>query len=121
MNLLHHGLATNSKFKNRYDKKCFMCKKTLNENSEHIFVKCELAQKFYEFIRLKFMIKKDLLNSLVLLKFKRKITERDYKVLSCYVYCVWRMRNECKHQDVDNPFETFKVLFNKWYISLTET
>ena len=119
--LLHHGLATNSKFKNRYDKKCFMCKKTLNENSEHIFVKCELAQKFYEFIRLKFMIKKDLLNSLVLLKFKRKITERDYKVLSCYVYCVWRMRNECKHQDVDNPFETFKVLFNKWYISLTET
>ena len=33
----------------------------------------------------------------------------------------WRMRNECKHQDVDNPFETFKVLFNKWYISLTET
>ncbi len=68
-----------------------------------------------------FMIKKSLQNSLVLLKFKRKITEKDHKVLSCYVYCVWRVRNECKHQDINDPFETIKVLFNKWYISLTET
>jgi exonuclease III len=114
--LIHHGLATNTKFKNRYDRKCFMCKKALNENSEHIFVKCALAEKFYEYIKMNFMIKKSLQNSLVLLKFKRKIAEKDYKVLSCYVYCVWRVRNECKHQDIDDPFETFKVLFNKWYL-----
>jgi hypothetical protein len=119
--LIHHGLATNSKFKNRYDKVCFMCKKTLNENSEHIFVKCALSEEFFEYIRKDFMIKKNLQNSLVLLKFKHKLTEKDYKVLSCYVYCVWRVRNECKHQNNVNPFETFKALFNKWYISITET
>ena len=119
--LIHHGLATNSKFKNRYDKVCFMCKKTLNENFEHIFVKCDLAKQFYEYIRNEFMIKKNLQNSLVLLKFKHKLTEKDYKVLSCYAYCVWRVRNECKHQNNVNPFETFKALFNKWYISITET
>jgi hypothetical protein len=28
-----------------------MCKKTLNENSEHIFVKCELAENFFDFIK----------------------------------------------------------------------
>ncbi len=28
-----------------------MCKKTLNENSEHIFVKCKLAEKFFDFIK----------------------------------------------------------------------
>ena len=46
--LIHHGLMTNSKFKNRYDKNCFMCKKTLNENEEHIFVKCKEAEKCFE-------------------------------------------------------------------------
>jgi hypothetical protein len=96
-----------------------MCKKTLNENSEHIFVKCEYAERFFEFIRENYIEKKDLNNSLVLLKFKQNVTEKDYRVLSCLVYCVWRVRNECKHgMDVD-PFEIFKILFNKWYISLT--
>jgi hypothetical protein len=116
--LIHHALTTNSK-KNRYDSVCFMCKKSLNENSEHIFLKSEFAEKFFEFIKEKYIEKKDLKNSLVLLKFKRNLAEKDYKVLSCYVYCVWRVRNECKHGMDVNPFETFKFLFNKWYISLT--
>ena len=116
--LIHHGLMTNSKFKNRYDKNCFMCKKTLNENEEHIFVKCKEAEKCFEHIKYK-LIDKKLKNSLVLLKFKRGLAEQDYKILSCYVYCVWRVRNECKHGNGVNPFETFKILFNKWYISLT--
>jgi hypothetical protein len=116
--LIHHGLMTNSKFKNRYDKNCFMCKKTLNENVEHIFVKCKEAEKCFEHIKYK-LIDKKLKNSLVLLKFKRGLAEQDYKILSCYVYCVWRVRNECKHGNGVNPFETFKILFNKWYISLT--
>jgi hypothetical protein len=84
--LIHHGLSTNSKFKNRYNNCCFMCKKTLNENSEHIFVKCELAENFFDFIKNAYLDKKELQNSLVLLKFKRDVTERDYKILSCYVY-----------------------------------
>ena len=84
-----------------------MCKKTLNENSEHIFVKCELAENFFDFIKNAYLDKKELQNSLVLLKFKRNVTEKDYVI------------NECKHGMDVNPFETFKFLFNKWYISLT--
>jgi hypothetical protein len=77
------------------------------------------AERFFEFIRENYIEKKDLNNSLVLLKFKRNVTEKDYRVLSCLVCCVWRVRKECKHgMDVD-PFEMFKILFNKWYISLT--
>jgi hypothetical protein len=96
-----------------------MCKKTLNENSEHIFVKCKIAENCFDFIKNAYLEKKELTNSLVLLKFKRDVMERDYKILSCYVYCVWRVRNECKHgRDVD-PFEIFKIFFNEWLISIT--
>jgi len=117
--LLHHGLSTNSKFNNRYNNSCYMCKKTLNENSEHIFVKCELAKKFFNYIKHDFLEKKELKNSLVLLKFKRDLAGKDYGILSCYVYCVWRVRNECKHGNDVDPFEIFKIFFNKWYISIT--
>jgi hypothetical protein len=82
-------------------------------------VKCELAEKFFDYIKNVYLDKKELKNSLVLLKFKRDVAEKDYKIVSCYVYCVWRVRNECKHgRDVD-PFEIFKILFNKWFISIT--
>ena len=55
-----------------------MCKKTLNENSEHIFVKCELAKNFFNYIKHDFLEKKELKNSLVLLKFKRDLAGKDY-------------------------------------------
>jgi hypothetical protein len=83
--LLHHGLSTNSKFKNRYNNSCFMCKKILNENSEHIFVTCELAKKFFDYIKKKFLSKNELKNSLVLLKLKRNLATRiirSYPVMS---------------------------------------
>jgi len=117
--LIRHGLPTNAKFKNRYDNICFMCKKIINENTDHVFVQCELAIKFFEYVNRNFLEKKQLKNSLVLLELKRNLSERDYRVLSCYVYCAWRVRNECKHGKVVNPFETFKILFNKWYISIS--
>ena len=66
-----------------------------------------------------YLDKKELKNSLVLLKFKRDVAEKDYKILSCYVYCVWRVRNECKHGRDADPFEIFKIFFNKWFISIT--
>ena len=45
--LIRHGLPTNAKFKNRYDNSCFMCKKIINENTDHVFVHCEQATKFF--------------------------------------------------------------------------
>ena len=45
--LIRHGLPTNAKFKNRYDNICFMCKKIINENTDFVFIQCELAIKFF--------------------------------------------------------------------------
>ena len=118
--LLRHGLPTNKKFKNRYDNICFMCKKILNESPEHIFVTCEISKEFYEFIRQDYLYKKSLRNSLDLLEFKRGVSENDYRALSCFVYCVWRMRNMSKHSEIDdNHPDNFKAIFNKWFITLT--
>ena len=117
--LIYNALPTNSKFKNRYNNNCFMCKKVLNEDVEHIFLKCKITKQCFQYIVENFLEKKETSNSLVLLKFKRRTTERDYKVLSCFVYVIWRIRNECKHGDDRlNSFEVFKRFFNKWIITL---
>ena len=118
--LLRHGLPTNEKFKNRYDNACFMCKKILNESPEHILVTCEISKEFYEYVKHEYLQKKNLTNSLDLLEFKREVSENDYKVLSCFVYCVWRVRNMCKHNEIDvNHLSNFKAIFNKWFITLS--
>ena len=97
-----------------------MCERSLNEDSEHIFVKCERSIEFYEYVRHNYLHKKNLENSLDLLEFKRRVSENDYKALSCYVYGVWRIRNLCKHNEIsDNYLSNFKSVFNKWFITLT--
>ena len=118
--LLRHGLLTNEKFRNRYDKVCFMCKKKLSESPKYVFIICEVSKECYEFVRLNYLHKKNLENSLDLLEFKRRVSENDYKALSCYVYGVWRIRNLCKHNEIsDNYLSNFKSVFNKWFITLT--
>ena len=117
--LIQNALPTNFKFKNRYDNKCYMCKKVLNEDLEHIFVKCDMVKKWFHYVKENFLENKETSNSLVLLKFKRRMVDEDYRTLSCFVYVVWRVRNECKHGDTRiNSFEIFKRFFNKWLISL---
>ena len=97
-----------------------MCKKVINEDLEHIFIKCDIAKKCFQYVKENFLEDKETSNSLVLLKFKRRMTEEDYNALSCFVYVVWRVRNECKHgDDKVNSFEIFKRFYNKWLISLT--
>jgi len=117
--LLHNGLPTNFKFNNRYENHCFMCKKKLNEDLEHIFVKCSFSKKIFDYIKINWLRKENLRNSLDLLKFKRNLSEEHYRIISCYIYCTWRIRNECKHKEnYKNILETFKVIFNKWIISM---
>jgi hypothetical protein len=119
--LLLNGLPTNEKFGNRYDKVCYMCKKILNESPKHIFIMCEISKKNYEYMRQNYLHKKNLENSLDLLKFKRRVTENDYKALSCFIYSVWRIRNMCKHNEIsENHFSNFKTVFNKWFITLSD-
>ena len=97
-----------------------MCKKKINEDCEHIFIKCERAREFYEYVRHAYLHKKNLPNSLDLLEFKRGISEDDYRALSCFVYSVWRVRNMCKHNELDvNLTNNFKIIFNKWLVTLS--
>ena len=97
-----------------------MCKKILSESPKHIFITCEVSKEFYEFVRQNYLHKKSLENSLDLLEFKRRVSENDFKALSCYVYGVWRIRNLCKHNEIsDNYISNFKSVFNKWFITLT--
>ena len=97
-----------------------MCKKKLNEDIQHIFIDCMYTKKGFEYLKHQFLIDKTLNNSLGLLEYKRKVCEEDHMALSCFVYSIWRVRNSLKHNEKGaNPFELFKIYFNKWLISLT--
>ena len=118
--LIFNSLPTNYKFKNRYDKICFMCKKKLNEDIKHIFVNCKYAKEAFGYVKSDFMTDKTLNNSLELLEFKRDVDDFDYRILSCYVYSMWRVRNSLKHNEKNaSPFELFKIFFGKWIISIS--
>ena len=106
--LIYNAIPINCKFRNKYDKKCFMCKRNLNEDCEHIFINCERSKEFFEHVWHEYLHKKMLKNSIDLLSRKRGIAEKDYRALSCYVYSVWRIRNMCKHD------ETGKDLMNNF-------
>ena len=49
-----------------------MCKKVINEDLEHIFIKCDIAKKCFQYVKENFLEDKETSNSLVLLKFKRR-------------------------------------------------
>ncbi len=59
-------------------------------------------------------------NSLDLLKFKIGLSDSDYNAISCFIYCVWRVRNSCKHNDDVDPMGIFTAIYNKWFISITD-
>ena len=119
--LMQSGLPNNDKFKNRYDNKCYLCNKKQNENIQHLFVDCHVAIKCYEYIRKSFLINKKIKNSLSFVKYKYKTEIKDYRMISCYVYCLWRTRNSIKHDKIiyTNGCQYFKEIFNKWIISMT--
>ena len=91
--LIYNALPTNFRFRNKYEKKCYMCKKNLNESCEHIFINCECPREFYEHVKHEYLHKKNLNNFIKSLERKRGIAENDCGALSCYVYSVWRIRN----------------------------
>ena len=43
--LIYYSLPLNKKFKNRYGKICYLCKKICNEDNSHLFIECEIAKK----------------------------------------------------------------------------
>ena len=117
--LLLNGLPLNKKFKNRYDKKCYLCKRTVDEDTEHLFVSCKIAKKFYDYTRER-MIDNSLDLCIELVIYKPNLKPSDYAYMSNYVFSIWQTRNILKHSkdDVDG-FNIFKNIFNKWSISIT--
>ena len=43
-----------------------MCKKVINEDLEHIFIKCDIAKKCFQYVKENFLEDKETSNSLVL-------------------------------------------------------
>ena len=115
--LIFNGLPTNKKFKNRYSQKCFMCDKFLDENIEHIFVNCKQTKLFFDHIRIKYLNNKKLENSIELLQYKNKQNDEDCRILSTFVYTVWRIRNMSINENNFDCQIVFKILFGKWYLS----
>ena len=119
--LMFNGLPTNKKFKNRYGKMCFMCKKIVVEDIEHIFVNCNQTKLFYEFIRVKFLKNKNLKNSIDILQYKNKVSDEDFKILSTFIYTVWRIRNMSIYESGFDCQVVFKILYGKWFLSKSVT
>ena len=115
--LLFNGLPTNKKFKNRYSQKCFMCSKIIDEDIEHTFVNCNQTKLFYNYIRVEYLRNKKLENSIELLQYKDKVDDEDFKILSIFVYTVWRIRNMSIYENAFDCQIVFKILFGKWLLS----
>ena len=56
--------------------------------------------------------------NLNIIKYKLDLDDQDYRVVSYYIYAIWRTRNCLKYltQNLDS-FSIFKNIFNKWYLS----
>ena len=113
-------MPASKKFNHKYDQECFMCNKNLKEDLQQFFIDYKVAKDSFEYLKVNFLVDKSLTSSLILLGYKRSICEDDFRALSNYVYIMCRIRNTLKHKEKEiNPFELFKVYFNKWLISLT--
>ena len=113
------GLPLNKKFRNRYDKKCYICNKVLDEDLMHLFVSCESARKSFDFIK-QYLTNNELEAHLDLIQYKFNLEMNDYKVISIYVYALWQTRNILKHsKELTDAFNIFRNIFNKWYLSKT--
>ena len=117
--LMFNGLPTNKKFKNRYSNKCFMCEKNEDEDIDHIFVNCNQTKLFYNFIKEKYLKNKIIENSIEILQYKNKLGDEDFKILSTFVYTVWRIRNMSIYESGFDCQIVFKILFGKWLLSKT--
>ena len=96
-----------------------MCEKNLDEDIDHIFVNCNQTKLFYNFIKEKYLKNKIIENSIEILQYKNKLGDEDFKILSTFVYTVWRIRNMSIYESGFDCQIVFKILFGKWLLSKT--
>ena len=113
------GLGINKKFRNRYGKVCYICKKEVDEDLEHIFINCKRVEPCIAFVSKQLNLKK--IPNIDCIRYKYDFMEKEYLSFSYYTTCIWKIRNIMKQSgEKVNILALFKKLFNKWYISQTE-
>ena len=118
--IILNGLGLNKKFRNRYGKICYLCKKEVDEDLEHLFLSCDSIKPCLNFVE-NILEKKQRINSIDCVRYKRNYSKQDYLVISFYTECIWRIRNIMKHNSEKiNLIAVFIKFFNKWLISQTE-
>ena len=90
-----NGLPLNAKFKNRYDKKCYIYKKAVDEDLSHLFFVCCKAKSCFDFIR-SFLTNKDLDIYLDIIQYKYTLNKRYCGISSICVSAIWQTRNILK-------------------------
>ena len=87
-------------------RKCFFCG-NVEESQRHVFLKCEHTSPLVEIMKNLLENKSYELNtdSMIL---GSNLSKQDYKAISTYKYCIWRLRNIVRSQRAEN----IKVLFN---------
>ena len=117
---IYNGLPCNTKFKYRYVKICYLCKREVDETIEHIFIACHKVNERLKIMRTK-LENANMVINIDTLRYKINISENDYRTFSYYIISVWRIRNILKHTnenlDINNIFRKF---FGKWLICQTE-
>ena len=116
--LILEALPVNKKFKNKYGKICYLCKKNLEESCEHIFYECNTTKKIIQQLEDKKIFKQKI--NYEKLKYKLDTNKYEYFVLSLFVYSIWNLRNSFKNSNNNfNFLNAFMNIFNKWSISQT--
>ena len=108
--IIFNALPTNKKFKNIYGKFCYICKKEIDEDIEHILFKCEGIKECKELVKEK-LKDKIAINIYDKIRYGYGVCRDDYVALSCYASVIWRVRNILKH----NSEKQFNVLFKRFF------
>ena len=118
--LMLNGLPTNKKFNNKYDKKCYLCNRIVDEDIEHIFVQCVTTKLCFDLVSENYLCNKDSKLSLDMIQFKSGVDKLDFVHIAGFVYCIWITRQSVRNIENHNgALQIFKKNFNKWLISIT--
>ena len=111
--ILYNALSCNQSYTNKdHRRKCCLCGR-VEENQEHVFLKCEHTSTLLESMKSLLENKKYKLNN-ESMTLCYNLSKHDYQVISTYKYCIWRLRNTVMRYRVEN----FKALFNSYFYNL---
>lgn len=116
--ILFNALPLNAIFKNRYEKKCYLCNKKIDETVEHVFLRCPRTLDNLNYVIEKTKLKFNENVNIETIKYKKNFSNKNYLYVSAFNYYTWITRNTLKYSSDKKDSNTiFRALFNKWFIS----